>query len=225
MTTDTESVPGAGEVPVPPVPAFSDKVSESAPASQSVDYDKLAEKLNSQIEAAVEKRFQSSKDKRFADLEKIKRYLDANGGDPAKAHREMRMDEILAAETVSGLGGGTPGQGTSEQVQRQIIQKEVGELLTEAGIPYVDPEYTALVAKDWTSPAHFQKEVTRMVAKRAKQANNPGLAAAAGDGAGASPVNTNLDALYAALRTAQISNNVAERKRLSALIREKGGVA
>lgn len=223
MTTEPEIAPGAVETPAPPVPAFSSGVSESAPASsESVDYDKLAEKLAPRIETLVEKRFQSGKDKRFADVEKISKYLAAAGGDVAKAAREMQVDEILAQQT-SGAGGGTPSRETPEQVQQKVAQ-EVGEYLTDAGISYTDPDYVALAKQDHTSPQHYLKAVHKFIARRARQAN-PGLGAAAGDGGGGTPANTNLDGLYAQLRAAQKSSHQAEVKRLTALIREKGGIA
>lgn len=228
MTTEPENAPGAVETPAPPVPAFSSGVSESAQPSSGVDLDQLAEKLTpklaSLIENTVDKRFQSGKDKRFADLEKVKRYLDAAGGDVSKAAREMQVDEILSQQ-ASGQAGGTANRETPEQVQQKVAL-EVGELLTEAGIPYADPEYVALTQKNYPSPAHFQKDVTRLIAKRAKQGANPGVAAAAGDGGGGTPgAGPDLDKLYAQLNEAQRTSNHAERQRLSELIRQKGGRA
>ena len=99
MPTEPEvSVVGTEEPKGPPAPEIS-PASTSQPPSPVVDADAIVERVVSRLDEVLDRKLQSTKDRRFADLEKVKAALDESGGDPKKAARQLAIDQLLEQQT------------------------------------------------------------------------------------------------------------------------------
>ena len=137
--------PEVQEQPTPEVPSVPSAVEQ--PSAPSLDADslaaKVAEMVRKDLQQDIERQFQSTKDRRYASVEKIAAYLDAAGGDVEKATRELKVDEILAREGVSQ----SEVLGRTEDETAAAFTAISEEILSGAGIAFDDPEYLAFVAK------------------------------------------------------------------------------
>jgi len=184
----TQEQPEAEESPTPSVPSVVS--GDTQPSETQFDPDALASKtaelLRPMIEQEVSRTFQSGKDRRFADVELISKYLKEAGGDVSKAARDMKLDEIYESLGSEGeVGTYTPGSGSDEA----FMEARTGQLLRDAGIDFEDPDYKMLVAQYGgrvTDPNQWLAVVEGFTAtrqtKRAKQENIPGAAAASEGG-------------------------------------------
>ena len=227
----TQEQPEAEESPTPSVPSVVS--GDTQPSETQFDPDalasKTAEKLRPMIQEEVARSFQSGKDVRYASVEKIHSYLEAAGGDVAKATRDMKLDEIYERLDSEGeVGAYTPGSGSDEA----FMEARTGQLLRDAGIDFEDPDYKMLVAQyggrvtdanQWISVVEGFT-ATRQ-SKRAKQENIPGAAAAseggnvisAEDDKDIETLTQELNKLQALPATAETMEKRKElRKRLSA---------
>ncbi len=221
----TQEKPEAEESPTPSVPSVVS--GDTQPSASQFDPDalasKTAEKLRPVIQEEVARTFQSAKDVRYSSVEKIHAYLEAAGGDVAKATRDMKLDEIYERLDSEGeVGAYTPGSESDEA----FMEARTGQLLRDAGIDFEDPDYKMLVAQYGgrvTDPGQWISVVEGFTAqrqdKRAKQENIPGAAAASESGTvisveGDEDIETltqELDKLMALPATAE---TMAQRKEL-----------
>lgn len=138
---ETQDTPAA-----PPVPEVSDASPQAASPQPTVDVDAIAdrvvEKLDSSgvLDKKVHQRFQSTTDKSFADVRKVKQYLEAAGGNEELAVRNMKLDYMIEQQ---GASEGPVGAVSKEELDAQI-QAETTLILDGAGIAYDDPRYMAL---------------------------------------------------------------------------------
>lgn len=186
--TTPDSTPEAGKQ-APPTPALSspsvDKPNSANSPSQSLNADDLIEKLlahpkfKPRLDAAV----QSVKDKRFAELERAKMYLDANGQDVAKARREMLMDEVESQLLAKENGGTVP----SQPVQGDL-QAKTAKLTAQFGIADNDPELTQLVnSRQWSSEFEWLEAVSTLGARRLRGETPPPPGSLVPDGGSGAP--------------------------------------
>lgn len=229
--------PAEGAVGTPegqgvPTPAFSGS-STPAPASPSTfDVDALVGKVVEKLGPEIDKRFQSTKDKRFKTLDQLgdiapliefKDYLERNQGNYDAALKDYRVDQVLAREGSPAAPGSAAGVDTAK------VQQRTTEILNEAGISPTDPDYLALVGKAYAGPDDWYHAVSRFAVKRAKQAAVPGPEMSDGGSGGKAPISSDRDAkltkLYGELAQAQQVSNRDERIRLTKEIKALGGVA
>lgn len=166
-----QEVVEAQEQPSPAVPSVPSGVEQAS--APSLDLDNLAEKVAGMVRAGlqedVERQFQSTKDRRYASVEKIAAYLDTHGGDVEKATREMKMDELLARDSDS--PSSVPGR-TEEEIRAEIaatFEATSKEILSGANIPFDDAEYNALVkeyADRIRNPEHWRTVVQALADRR-----------------------------------------------------------
>lgn len=198
MTDQTpESSQGQTEALVPATPAFSD-VPVVAASDQTSAEDALIEKVLGRLAPEIDKRFQSAKDKRFSVIDKLGNngdtlikladYMKANPqADAQAAVREVQRAAVLDALVDGQLP--TPNSpapvANRPTVDTSAIQKRATEVLTDAGIAFDDPEYTALVNKPHANPDAFIAEVEKFGRRRLKQQFQPGAASNAGGGGSA----------------------------------------
>ena len=193
----TESAPEVEESQASPKPVIS-ATSEVQQASQATDYDLLADKLATKVLPVLaemaKREAQSVKDKRFSayeqDLDKLKAYLDAAGGDTRKAAREIAVDNLLASGSPSDPGRSSwqdwPGE-------RDKILKGAQE---DYGVKleWNDPEVLAVAQGTYSSPADVVVALNKVVAKRQKQ-GSVSAASVASEGGGSARANDDVDTL------------------------------
>lgn len=167
MTEKLESVEGAPEPQAPPVPDVSEASVQPAASVPEVDADALVERLSAKIEELVDRKFQSAKDRRFADVEKIASYLKSAGGDVQKAAREMALDQFIEAQgRLHDASLGTVPSADNERVER--MQARTAEILADAGIDSDDPGVAELAKRKVGSEAEWYAQLARFTARRAK---------------------------------------------------------
>lgn len=175
---------GAQETPEEEVPTSPPSVpSADKPPSplDDLDVESLAEKLAPHLAESLrpewQKDDQSVKDRRIAgltdDVERLKAYAKAAGGDLDKAVREMQIDDMLAGRSESKVPGRTESGSSGLEAAMQAVSTEI---LSGAEIDFDDPEYVALTkqyagriqnAEDWR--AVTQAFADRRTTKAAKQ--------------------------------------------------------
>ncbi len=214
-------------------PAFQEVPVVATSSEKTFDEDALVSKIVDRLAPEIEKRVQSTKDKRFAGLDKLggvdellklKDHIKAQGGDVDKGLREYQIDQLLNQTPT-----GSPAPAASRPVVDQAsVQKRTAEILTDAGIAFDDPEYVALAGKPHANPDAFYHEVGRFAIRRAKQSFTPGAATVSAGGGGvpaSGNQNDKLNRLYGDLAEAQKSSNEPERARLTKEIKALGGIA
>ena len=113
---------------------------------------------------------QSVKDKRFAEMERVKTYLEKFGGDAKEAARQMKIDDILerdGAQLSTRDAGASRAEDTAD-AQKKKVQSEVGELLVDAGISTTDADVVALSQRSYPSWDAYKGAVSKMIARRHK---------------------------------------------------------
>lgn len=123
---------------------------------------------------------QSVKDKRLRVLDdldpealrKFNRYLQKHGGDEDTAIREMLIDQRLLGGDFSPVVAESPGKAApaATPVQAPDPKAYVSDLLTQAGIPFDDPDYLAIVEeyKGQGITEDFKADVRALARTRAK---------------------------------------------------------
>lgn len=191
----TDQVPdgsqGPGEGAVPATPTFSEVPVAATSSEKTFDEDALVEKIVGRLAPEIDKRFQSAKDKRLANLDKLggvdellklKDYIKQQGGDVDKGVREYQIDQLLNQPAQQSSPAPAASRST---VDPASVQKRTAEILNDAGIAYDDPEYVALAGKkNYTSPDDFYHDVARFALRRSKQQTQPGAATLVPEGAG-----------------------------------------
>lgn len=189
-----------------PLPTLASQL-PAAPTSQPASDEALFEKFlaNPKFAQRIERQIQSTKDSRFATLKSITtpegvaaldKFIKAAGNDVEKGVRDFRVDQMLqqaeqepAPATPASMT--VPGR-TAAAEPAEAIQKRVSDLMTEAGINWnTDADYKALVGKSYADLGLFERDVTKLVARRARQAAQPSIGAAASDNGGSIPGNGN----------------------------------
>ena len=140
-TDATEEQSEATEQPSPSTPSLVSPAEASAP---TFDTDALVEKLSGVLDEKISRTFQSAKDRRFADVELISKYLQEAGGDVSKATRDMKLDEIYERLGSDGAAG-PAAQG--DESNQAYMEARTAQLLSGVGIDFEDPDYKMLVAQ------------------------------------------------------------------------------
>ncbi len=217
LESESEVQEGAGQpTPLPSIPSIDEQPSAQSPSLGSF-VDALSDP---RTKAAVvdllrpewQKDDQSIKDVRLdsqgksidsltSDVERLKSYIQATGGDVDRAVREMRIDDVLEGRT-SAPASGLVDDGNESQKKFATAKTQLA--LDDAGIAYDDPAYLLLVSQYGTLPADQWINVAETWAgqqkdKRAKQENIPGAAAASEGGKTVPAVDEEQDGLLGEL--------------------------
>jgi hypothetical protein len=227
-----ESAAGTQENSGVPTPAFSGGSAAAPTSNGAFDVDALVGKVVEKLGPEIDKRFQSTKDKRFKTLDQLgnlaplvefRDYLERNQGNYDAALKDYRVDQVLAREGSPAALGGAAGADTSR------VQQRTTELLNDAGISPTDPDYLALVAKTYAAPEDWYHAVSRFAVRRGKQTHVPGPESGDGGSGGRVPVSgdrdAKLDKLYGELRLAQQGTDRKDRERITKEIKALGGHA
>jgi len=178
----TDKAPESGlEVPesvAPPVPEISEPSGDERPSAAAVDteaLDKIADRVMSKLDEAIDKRFQSFKDKRLAPLdgldpEALRRFNSyvKKFGDENEAVRQMQVDALI--QRSSGAD-----HGRSAKTETRDTSVILAEVKNDLGVEIApdDPDLITLAKKSYASWDAWQTAVVKLGARRAKQANAP----------------------------------------------------
>ena len=135
----TEEQQETTEEPTLSTPSLVSPEQTSAPP---FDVDQFMEKLSGVIDEKVSRTFQSAKDRRFSNLEKMSSYLQAADGDVAKATKEWRNDELYERLVASDEADGSAPQGNESS--QKYMEAKTKLRLEQAGIDFEDPRYVML---------------------------------------------------------------------------------
>jgi len=209
----------SADMPIPEVSATSRTAASAQPLDVDALVSKVVEKLGPTLDSKVDQRFKKTTDPRFADVRKVAQYLEASGGDPEKAAREMLVDQMLEREASPAGPAGT----VSDSDLNAEIKAETTLLLDSAGIAYNDPRYVNLVDeyKDKISSPTVWKRVLETATEtwKRQEAANP---AAVVVESGQSPASADLQSQYNEDLAALPQGEVRSIAKLKAEYRKKG---
>lgn len=162
-TQDSDPVPGTEGVPTPEV----SKEQGAQPSSQGPSpEDALFEKVVSRLDSIIDKRLQSTKDKRFKVQDEIaptlgefKKYLDAHKGDVEAAAKDMELDQIRRERF-----GRT--QQPEQPAQLTDLERRTQSILKKAGIANDDPEVAQMASKSYASEDDWFGDLVDLAARR-----------------------------------------------------------
>ena len=169
------------ESKVPPVPEISGPSGDERPSAAAVDTDTLADQLTervmSKLDEVIDRRLQSTKDKRLSaldglDPEALRRFnaYVKKFGDENEAVRQMQIDHLISkqASPTGDLGG-------SPKVETRDTSVILAEVKNDLGVEIApdDPDLIALAKKSYGSWDAWQTAVVKLGARKAKQANAP----------------------------------------------------
>jgi hypothetical protein len=214
----------AAEQPAPVVPSGGSQTSGSE--QPSPDVVPIVEALKAEIaelkkqvsqealDARVDARFKSGKDKRFAKVDEIYAWVQKSGGNVERIKSDLEISDLR--EQLASMQGSRGAEGTAPAADSDwsVAQAKTDIILRGAGIPADDPEYKRLVSsyqgrvkpKDWP-------EVVDSFAKGRK--GNP--AVAIGETGGSSPHRSDPEQLaaqlYEATRTGAPNSKIEQLAR------------
>ena len=182
-----QEVVEAQEQPSPAVPSVPSGVEQAS--APSLDLDNLAEKVAGMVreglQVDIERGIQSTKDRRFSDVERVIKALKDAGGDEMLAIRNMQIDDLIAQGALPAEVPGRTDDGM--EVAFEAISKEI---LSGANIPFDDAEYNALVTEyegrvrnpeHWRSIAQAHVDRRRIQSER-QEGVTPAASSSALDG-------------------------------------------
>jgi hypothetical protein len=158
-------------------------ISENSGGSQTStpDFGQFIERLD-RLEKAIPdmvgKAVQSTKDKRFTQLESLigdfqtmSEYLKAANGDPAVAARNFKVDQLLSQPVSASPASAGNGSASGE---RRVSQDKSDALVAELGLEADDPVVQEWGNKKYRSEEHAELELRRMADKARRQAGASG---------------------------------------------------
>ena len=182
MTDKTpESGLEAPELKAPPVPEISEPSGDERPSAAAVDADTLADQLTervmSKLDEVIDRRLQSTKDKRLSaldglDPEALRRFNTyvKKFGDENEAVRQMQIDHLISKQASPARD---PGR--SPKVETRDTSVILAEVKNDLGVEIApdDPDLISLAKKSYSSWDAWQTAVVKLGARKAKQANAP----------------------------------------------------
>jgi hypothetical protein len=200
----------SGSQPVSPTPQIGPEGSGAAGSEggRSVEaiveqaVARVTEQLKPYVDQAVQGRFDSGKDKRFSQVQKIADYIEQAKGDVPQAIRNMVIDDMVEgreittgqAATVRRSEQGPEGTGFSPAAAMpgpdpaKAAADLTTQVLTEEGVPLEHPLIQELLQKRFQTVNQYELELRRAVA-RVKKGNNVSPGATVVEG-GRGPVPT-----------------------------------
>ena len=172
MTDETSQVSDQSEEQELPAPSFS----EQGDSSPSVDADAIVSKLTPILEQLVERKVQSTKDKRLSKIEKalggrldLLAELEELGQDvPKEVRSELRLRELEERLTQQSTQP-APARDDGSSQQKAAVTDAIAEL-SKHGLDTNDAGFIQLLRGQYKNRAEFDLAVTRhVVAKLAPQ--------------------------------------------------------
>jgi hypothetical protein len=178
----TDKQPESGlevtESKAPPVPEISEPSGASTSAA-AVDTDTLADQLTervmSKLDEVIDRRLQSTKDKRFAaldglDAEALRRFNSyvKKFGDENEAVRQMQIDHLINKSSGADQARSKPAESRDTTVILAEVRNDLG-----VEIAPDDPDLIALAKKTYNSWDAWRGDVLKLGARKAKQAAAP----------------------------------------------------
>ena len=168
MSDETQLESGQSGEQELPTPVFSDQ----GASSTSSGADEIVSKLLPQIEQIIERKVQSTKDKRISEIEKvlggrdkILAELEASGVDiPKDVRSELRMrdlEERLAQQTQQPAQKRDDGSST----QKAAVTEAIAEL-NKYGLQSNDADFIGLLRGNYKTRAEFDLAVSRHVVNK-----------------------------------------------------------
>ena len=164
------------ESKAPPVPQISEPSGDERPSAAAVDTDALADQLTervmSKLDEVIDRRLQSTKDKRFAaldglDAEALKRFNQyvKKFGDENEAVRQMQIDTL-----INKASSGTGRQPVKTETRDTSVI--LAEVKADLGVEIApdDPDLIKAANKSYSSWDSWRAEVLKLGARKAKQA-------------------------------------------------------
>ena len=168
------------ESKAPPVPEISGPSGDERPSAAAVDTDTLADQLTervmSKLDEVIDRRLQSTKDKRLSaldglDPEALRRFNTyvKKFGDENEAVRQMQIDHLISKSSAAG------DQARSPKPETRDTSVILAEVKNDLGVEIApdDPDLIALAKKSYASWDAWQTAVVKLGARKAKQANAP----------------------------------------------------
>lgn len=157
---------GTGEAELP-TPTFS----ETSDGSPSADADAIVSKLQPLIESLVERKVQSTKDKRFSDIEKVLggrlgllAELEALGQEiPKEVRSEMRFREL--EERLNQTPQPAPVRDDGSSRQKAAVTDAISEL-QKYGLDPNDASFIELLRGKYANRAEFDLSIQRHIVNR-----------------------------------------------------------
>lgn len=180
----TDKTPESGlevqESKAPPVPEISEPSGDERPSAAAVDADTLADQLTervmSKLDEVIDRRLQSTKDKRLSaldglDPEALRRFNQyvKKFGDENEAVRQMQIDHLISKSSAAGDLARSP------KVETRDTSVILAEVKSDLGVEIApdDPDLIALAKKSYASWDAWQTAVVKLGARKAKQASAP----------------------------------------------------
>lgn len=192
-----------------PLPTISEPSGDERPSAATVDaealVDQLSEKVLAKLDEAIDRRLQSTKDKRLSalnglDPEALRRFnaYVKKFGDEGEAVRQMQIDHLLESQSSPARD-----QGRSPVAEARDTNVILAEVKNDLGVDIApdDPELVELAKKSYSSWDAWSKAVTKMGARRLKQATAPVSVVA--ETPQTAPSNDTVGAAYQKLQRAQ----------------------
>jgi hypothetical protein len=155
-----------------PTPTFSDQ----APSSPSSDVDAIVSKLTPILESLVEKKVQSTKDKRFSQIEKVLggrldllAELEGRGVQiPAEVRTQMEIQDLRDQITQPKPDQPAPVRDDGSSQQRQAVTEAIAEL-TKYSLNSNDPAFIDVLRGQYRDRASFDLAVNKYILGRVAQ--------------------------------------------------------
>jgi hypothetical protein len=176
-----ESGQEVSESQAAPLPTISEPSGDEQPSAATVDaealVDQLSEKVLAKLDEAIDRRLQSTKDKRLSaldglDPEALRRFnaYVKKFGDEGEAVRQMQIDHLIESQSSPARD-----RGRSPVAEARDTNVILAEVKNDLGVEIApdDPELVELAKKSYTSWDAWSKAVTKMGARRLKQATAP----------------------------------------------------
>ena len=169
------------EAQAAPLPVISEPSGDERPSAATVDaealVDQLSEKVLAKLDEAIDRRLQSTKDKRLSalnglDPEALRRFnaYVKKFGDEGEAVRQMQIDHLLESQASP-----APDRGRSAVAEARDTNVILAEVKNDLGVDIApdDPELVELAQKTYNSWDSWSKAVTKLGARRLKHATAP----------------------------------------------------
>jgi hypothetical protein len=178
-TTESGSEPAIEELPIPKIESAS---TDSPPSS--LDIDSLAETILKKLSPELDKKLQSTKDKRISEIEKRLNLgqfaeLEELGAQiPENVKLEYRLRELEGRNAKAESPAQRPSQGSGAQLSAQDVSQVITDLQLDAN----DPQVIEALRGSYRSRDHFDAAMTKLAYARVTKPNPSPSAAPAVQG-------------------------------------------
>lgn len=174
-TVSGEETTGQQETPKPVIGSENSQASSTSELSPEM-VSALSKALTPNIEDIVKRAVQSTKDKRFSDLEKnasamqkVLTLLNDNGVQiPPAVAQNLRMSELEDAINEIRSGNQRQDTGMSGQQVNQEGGFDAQQYVRDLGLDFNDPDVLGLLSGRYANQYHFEAEASKLALRKAK---------------------------------------------------------